>query len=90
MSLEDCIRRLEERVARLDVPSLDEVGAAFGRVTERAKARFRGEPDEPYEEKRQQDRDAIERWAKAEGADLEYEAQRAKQKLMHVDRAPQR
>jgi hypothetical protein len=31
--------------------------------------------------------DTIERWAKAEGADLENEAQRAKEKLRHVDRA---
>jgi hypothetical protein len=33
------------------------------------------------------DRDAIERWAKAEGADLENEAQRAKQKLSRVNGA---
>jgi hypothetical protein len=90
MSLEDRIRRLEERMARLAVPSsLDEVGAAFGRVTERAWARVRGEPSVPYEDRRQQDRGIIERWAEAEGVDLEGEAERAKekQKLMNVDRA---
>jgi hypothetical protein len=72
MSLEDRIRRLEERMARLAVPSsLDEVGAAFGRVTERAWAWVRGEPSVPYEDRRQQDRGTIERWAEAEGVDLE-------------------
>jgi hypothetical protein len=62
---EERLRRLEERMAKLDVPSLDEVGAACGRVTERARARFRGEPDVPYEDRREGDRDTIERWAKA-------------------------
>jgi hypothetical protein len=53
-------------------------------------ARDRGrqsEPDVPYEERREEDRDAIERWAKAEGADLENEAQRAEQKLSRVNGA---
>jgi hypothetical protein len=86
-SFDERLRRLEERMARLGVPSLDEVGAAFGRVAERAKARFRGEPAVPYEHQRQQDRDTIERWAKAEGVDMEGEAQRAMQKLRNVDRA---
>jgi len=57
------LARLEKRLARLDVPSLDEVGAAFGRVTERAKARFRGEHPTPYEGWREEDRDTVERWA---------------------------
>ena len=86
MSLEDRIRRLEERMARLDVPSLDEVGAAFGRVTERAWARFRDEPSAPYEDRRQEDKGTIERWARAEGTDLENEAHKARQKLRNVDR----
>ena len=30
-SFDERLRRLEERMARLEVPSLDEVGAAFGR-----------------------------------------------------------
>jgi hypothetical protein len=85
-SFDERLRRLEERMARLGVPSLDEVGAAFGRVAEHAKARFRGEPDVPYEHQRKQDRETIERWAKAEGVDLENEAQRAKQKLRNVYR----
>jgi hypothetical protein len=51
MGIRDRLRRLEERMARLDVPSLDEVGAAFGRVTERAWARIRGEPSVPYEDR---------------------------------------
>lgn len=87
MSLEDRIRRLEEKMARLDVPSLEEVGAAFGRVTERAKARFRGEDGVPYEQRREEDKGTIERWAKAEGVDLDTEAQRAKQKLIRVNGA---
>jgi hypothetical protein len=41
----------------------------------------------PYEERRQQDRDTIERWAKSEGVDLDSRAQKAKQKLRNVDRA---
>ena len=81
------LRRLEQQFARFDVPSLDEVGAAFGRVAERAKARFRGEIGVPCEEKRREDRDAIERWAKAEGVDLEGEAERARARLRTVDRA---
>jgi hypothetical protein len=38
------------------------------------------------EGQRTRDRDTIERWAKAEGADLENEAERAKAKLRSVDR----
>ena len=87
MSLEDRIRRLEEKMARLDVPSLDEVGAAFRRVTERALARFRDEPSVPYEDRRQQDRDVIDRWARAGGVDMHGEAERAREKLRNVDRA---
>jgi hypothetical protein len=87
MSLEDRIRRLEERMARLDVPSLDEVRAAWEHVTERAWARIRGEPSVPYQDRREQDRDAIERWAEAEGVDLEGEAERARERLKTVDRA---
>ena len=55
-----------------------------GRITKSARAKLRGEP---YENRREDDRDTVERWAKAEGADLENEAQRAKQKLRNVDRA---
>jgi hypothetical protein len=87
MSLEGRIRRLEQQLARLDVPSLDEVGAAFGRVAERARAALRGEPSVPYQDRREEDRDAIERWANAEGVDMEGEAQRAREKLTNVDRA---
>jgi hypothetical protein len=86
MSLEDRIRRLEQQFARLDVPSLEAVGAAFGRTTERALARFRGE-ETPYEDRRKQDRDEIVRWARAEGVGMDIEAEKAKQKLMNVDRA---
>ena len=74
-------------MARLDVPSLDKVGAAFGRVTERALARFRDEPSVPYEDRRERDRDVIDRWAEAEGVDLENEAHRAKEKLRRVNGA---
>jgi hypothetical protein len=41
----------------------------------------------PYEEKREDDRDTIERLTKAEGTDLENAAQRAKQKLSRVNGA---
>ena len=78
-SFDEKLRRLEERMARLDVPSLDEVGAAFGRVTERAWARIRGEPDAPYEDRCQHDRDIVKKWAEAEGVDMEGEAERAKE-----------
>ena len=63
MGLEDRIRRLEQQFARLDVPSLEEVGAAFGRAAERALARFRGEPSTPYKDQRKHDKDTIQRWA---------------------------
>jgi hypothetical protein len=39
------------------------------------------------EEGRAQDRDTVQRWAEAEGASLEIEAERAKAKLGNVDRA---
>jgi hypothetical protein len=57
-------------------------------VTERAWARVRGEPSVPYEDRRQQDRGTIERWAEVEGVDLKGEAERTKEKLRNVDRAP--
>ena len=87
MSLEDRLRRLEKQMARLDVPSLEEVGAAFRRATERARSRFRGEP-EPFVDQSQDDQDAIGRWARATGVDLDTEAQRAKQMLLDVGRRP--
>lgn len=46
-----------------------------------------GEPNGLYEDRREGDRDTIERWARAEGADLDNEAERAKAKLRNVDRA---
>jgi transposase-like protein len=39
------------------------------------------------EAQRVRDRDTVERWVKAEGADLDNEARRAQQKLWNVDRA---
>jgi len=53
------------------------------RTAEGARAKLRGEP---YEDQRQQDRDAVDRSAKAESVDLEGEAQRAKVKLKNVER----
>jgi hypothetical protein len=41
----------------------------------------------PYEDWREQDRDTVEKWARAGGVDLDNEAQKAKQKLRNVDRA---
>ena len=51
-----------------------EIRDTWGRITKSAKAKLRGEP--LAEGEQTQDRDTIERWAKAEGADLENEAQR--------------
>ena len=45
---------------------------AWGRTTEGARAKLRGEP--PPEGEQARDRDTIERWARAEGVDLEGEA----------------
>jgi hypothetical protein len=59
---------------------------SFERITQRAKPRFRGEP-EPYEDQQVQDHDTVDKWAQATGTDLEGEAQRACQKLMDVGRA---
>jgi hypothetical protein len=42
----------------------------------------------PYEDRRRQDRGTIERWAEVEGVDLKGEAERTKEKLRNVDRAP--
>jgi hypothetical protein len=39
------------------------------------------------EDLREQDHDTVERWAEAEGVDLEGEAERAREKLRNVDRA---
>jgi hypothetical protein len=41
----------------------------------------------PYGDRREKDRDTIDRWAKAEGVDLESRAEEARQKLRNVDRA---
>jgi hypothetical protein len=85
-SFDERLRRLEERMARLDVPSLDEARTAFQRTTERALVRFRGE-GEPYEDRRERDRDTIRRWAEGEGVDLASRAEKARQKLRNMDRA---
>ena len=55
-------------------------------MTERAWARFWGE-GEPYEDRREQDREVIDGWARTEGVDIENEAQRAKEKLNRVNGA---
>jgi hypothetical protein len=54
-------------------------------MAESARAKFRGENVD--EAQRTQDCDTIDRWAEAEGVDLEGEARRTKQKLRSVDRA---
>ena len=84
MGIRDRLRRLEEMLSGDRGPTLEDVQKAWGRTTERAVAKLRGEP---YEDQREGDRDTIERWAKAEGADLEIEAMRAREKLRNVDRA---
>ena len=57
----------------------------MARVAESAGVKLHGEP--APERQRVRDRDTIRRWEEAEGADLENDAQRAKQKLRSVDRA---
>jgi hypothetical protein len=82
MGIRDRLRRLEERF-RDGGPTLEEVRDAWEGITEGARAKLRGQPV-PYEDRRRQDRDTIERWAEAEGVDLEGEAERARQKLLSM------
>jgi hypothetical protein len=58
------------------------VQAAFQRLAEGARAKLHGESVE--EEQRARDRDTVGRWQRAEGVDLEGEAERAKSKLEAV------
>jgi hypothetical protein len=84
MGIRNRLRKLEEKF-RDRGPRLGEVQAALGRTTERARAKLCGGGVD--EAQRVRDRDTVERWVKAEGADLDNEAQRAQQKLWNVDRA---
>jgi hypothetical protein len=79
------VERSLEETFRDREPMLAEVQAAWGRMAERAGAKLCGEDVD--EGQRIWDRDTVERWATAEGADLETEAQKARQKLMNVGRA---
>jgi hypothetical protein len=79
----DRLRRLERRFLDRG-PSLEEVSAAFGWLAEGARAKLRGESVDG--EQRGRDRDTVGRWTRAEGVDLEGEAQRARAKLAGVDR----
>jgi hypothetical protein len=65
-------------------PSYEGLSAAWGLMTERARAKFCGEGVD--EGQRVRDRDTVQMWAKAEGADLETEAERAKAKRRSVNR----
>jgi hypothetical protein len=84
VSIRKRIEALERRF-RDRGPSLEEVGAAFQRIAKSARAKLRG--DSVDENQRAKDRDTVDRWEKAEGVDLENEAQRAREKLEAVDRA---
>jgi hypothetical protein len=84
MGIRDRPRRLEERV-RDRGPRLEEMQAAWGRTRKRSRAKLRGEP--APEGKLAQDRDVIDSWARAEGVDLEGEAELGREKLRTVDRA---
>lgn len=61
------------------MPSREELSAVWGRITEWAMAKLRGEPVDEAQQAR--DSDTVERWAEAEGADLENEAARARANL---------
>ena len=60
-----------------------DVAAQFEMLTGRA--RLRGESVD--EDQRVHNRDTVDRWGRAEGKDLENEAERTRQKLRSVDRA---
>lgn len=66
-------------------PGPEELSAAWGRIIESAKAKFRGEDVD--EDRQTRDHDTFVRWQRAEGVDLTVEAERAKQMLMVVGRA---
>jgi hypothetical protein len=82
--MRDRLRKLEDRF-RDQGPSLEEVGAAFQRLAESAKAKLYSKSVVAHQ--RSQDRDTVERWQRAEGTDLSVEAERAREKLRGVDRA---
>ena len=81
MGIRDRLRRLEERF-RERGPTLEEVQSAWGRIAASARAKLSGEP--PDAEQHLRDRDTVERRARAEGADLDGEAERVRQKLVEV------
>ncbi len=84
MGIKDRLRKLGDHF-RDGGPSLEEVSASFARIAGYARAKLRGEDVDGD----QRDRDTVDGWARAEGADLESEAQRAKQKLRDVGRRQQ-
>ena len=77
------LRRLEQKMAKTNVPSLEEVQSAFQRLASSARAKLRGESASG--EQRAQDRLVVDRWAKTEGTDLAALAERARTKLQNVD-----
>jgi hypothetical protein len=83
---DDRLRRLERRFRDWG-PSLEEVGSAFQRLADNARALLYGESVDENQEAR--DKDTIAQWQLAEGADLWVAAELAKQKLMEVGRANQ-
>ena len=78
---DDRLRRLEESL-RHRGPTLEEVQHAWGRIAASARAKLRGEL--PDGEQAARDRDTVDRWARAEGADLDGDAEHARQKLVDV------
>lgn len=66
-------------------PSLEEVQYAFLRLAESARAKLYGQSVD--EDQRTQDRDTVDRWQRAEGVDLEGEAERVRQTLRVEARA---
>ncbi len=81
MSLEDRMRRLEEKFARLDIPDLTEVLAAFTRIASRATSRLYREASPGSTAGQDDDLAAVQKWQKMSGANLEAEAEKVRAKL---------
>ncbi len=75
MNLRDRVRRLEQRAKRGGAPPWQEVVAAMGRGTQRARARLTSAPVDQKEAQR--DSELLERWRRSQGISYAVIAQRA-------------
>jgi hypothetical protein len=78
-NLEDRIRRLEEKLARLDMPDLQEVTEATSRIASRAASRLHRDPSPDSYAGQDNDKAIVRKWVKMAGVNLD--AERAYQKL---------